>query len=97
MSTINDGGPAYPVNEKTTDGTHWHTHLGKSLRDDFAGQMMAALIAEPEWAGAPNAAVKVLTADLQKEAPDTPLQNLYAVAAVKLTDALIAELQRVPA
>ena len=36
MSKINDGGPAFPFEEMHTDGTHYHSHPGLSLRDYMA-------------------------------------------------------------
>lgn len=39
MSSINDGGPAFPVSGPNGD------HPGMSLRDWFAGQAMAAMVA----------------------------------------------------
>lgn len=30
--------PAFPFEEKTGDGSHWHSHPGMTLRDWFAGQ-----------------------------------------------------------
>ena len=36
MSAQNDGGPAFPFDEKNGDGTHYHSHAGMSLRDHFA-------------------------------------------------------------
>ena len=47
MSTINDGGPVHP--------THWDgvrpAHHGMTLRDWFAGQALAGLIADPSRDG----------------------------------------------
>lgn len=40
MSKINDGGPAFPFEEMHTDGTHYHSHPGLSLRDYFAAKAM---------------------------------------------------------
>lgn len=31
-----NGGPAFPIAEKNTDGTHYHTHMGMTLRDYMA-------------------------------------------------------------
>lgn len=39
MSTINDGGPAFPV---ASEVSGWHSN-GMTLRDWFAGQAMAGL------------------------------------------------------
>ena len=43
MSERNDGGLAFPHDERAGDGTHWHSHLGMSLRDYFAGQALAGM------------------------------------------------------
>jgi len=42
---INDGGPAFPHHETTSTGEPFHDHLGMSLRDYFAGQALAGLLA----------------------------------------------------
>ncbi len=39
-----DGGPAFPINEKTDGGNHHHTHAGMSLRDHYAGLAMQGLM-----------------------------------------------------
>lgn len=36
----NDGGPAFPLNERTGDGVHYHSHAGMTLRDYFAAKAM---------------------------------------------------------
>lgn len=38
-----DGGPAFPL-----PSYDWNTHGGMSLRDWFAGQAMAGILANPE-------------------------------------------------
>lgn len=45
MSTIDDGGPAFPFDEKESTGAHYYSHAGMSLRDWFAGQALAGEIA----------------------------------------------------
>lgn len=45
MSTFNDGGSAFPHNELTSTGEIYHDHLGMSLRDYFAGQALAGMLA----------------------------------------------------
>jgi len=46
MSTITkDGGSAFPHNEMTSTGEIYHDHLGMSLRDYFAGQALAGMMA----------------------------------------------------
>jgi hypothetical protein len=45
MSTFNDGGSAFPHNELTSTGEIYHDHLGMSLRDYFAGQALAGMMA----------------------------------------------------
>ena len=42
MSTVNNGGPAFPFEEKHTDGTHYHAHAGMTLRDYLAAKAMQA-------------------------------------------------------
>lgn len=44
MSTKNDGGPAFPVNENCADGAHHQTFMGMTLRDWFAGKAMVAMV-----------------------------------------------------
>ena len=34
--------PAFPYDEKASDGSHWHTHAGMTLRDYFAAQALVA-------------------------------------------------------
>ncbi len=41
-SPISDGGPAFPV----ADTIHWDGHNGMTLRDYFAGQALAGLLAD---------------------------------------------------
>jgi hypothetical protein len=43
MADINDGGCAFPATEKQADGSHWHSHMGMSLRDYLAGQVLPSL------------------------------------------------------
>lgn len=48
MSTINDGGPAFPSANAVQCGEfHTNGHAGMSLRDHFAGQALPAIIALP--------------------------------------------------
>lgn len=44
MTKAEDGGYAFPANEKCPDGSHYQSHLGLSLRDWFAGQAIGAVI-----------------------------------------------------
>ena len=44
---IDEGGFAFPMNEKNSAGSHYHSHSGMSLRDWFAGQALAGLMAHP--------------------------------------------------
>ena len=47
MSTINDGGPAFPV---ASEVSGWHSN-GMTLRDWFASQALVGLIADPSRDG----------------------------------------------
>jgi hypothetical protein len=48
-TTFNDGGSAFPHNELTSTGEIYHDHLGMSLRDYFAGQALAGMMANNYW------------------------------------------------
>lgn len=59
MTKIDDGGPAFPTEPNTQDG--FYAHHGMSLRDWFAGQALAGLIAQSggtALAGDPIAAAR---------------------------------------
>lgn len=43
MTTINDGGPAFPARKVDEDGVETQAY-GMSLRDYFAGQAMQAIL-----------------------------------------------------
>jgi hypothetical protein len=90
MSTINDGGPAYPVNELDhATGNVAVQHLGMSLRDHFAGLAMAALIAEPPWNGPTES--KSLTVRITERYTDNgpEVADHLAEAAYILADAML--------
>ncbi|MFG1205623.1 hypothetical protein [Xanthobacter flavus] len=44
---INYGGPAFPFNERTGDGAHYHSHSGISRREWFAGHALSGILANP--------------------------------------------------
>ncbi len=39
----NTGGPAFPFQAKSVDGSHWSPEYGMTLRDYFAGQALIGL------------------------------------------------------
>jgi len=39
------GGPAFPFTERDGNGEHYHSHGGMTLRDWFAGQALAGMLA----------------------------------------------------
>lgn len=41
MSNANN--PAFPFDEKNSDGTHYHSYRGMTLRDWFAGQALGSI------------------------------------------------------
>lgn len=55
MSAIDDGGPAYPVSQQSFGGgiVLESKHDGMTMRDWFAGQALAGLLANPNF-GAPK-------------------------------------------
>lgn len=83
MSKINDGGPVYPVvqQSQTDNGvTYYESLTGKSLRADFAGIFMAAMIA--------NGGTVSIAEDR--------IGSRMSGVAVALADTLIAELNKEP-
>jgi hypothetical protein len=46
MSTPDDGGPAFPYRERADDAL---VEPGLTLRDYFAGQALAGMLANPKW------------------------------------------------
>lgn len=46
----NDGGPAFPQDERYENDELFRQHQGMSLRDWFAGQASAGLMARRDWA-----------------------------------------------
>lgn len=45
MADINDGGPAFPGDERNDNGTHRQSHNGMSLRDYFAAKALSTFLA----------------------------------------------------
>jgi hypothetical protein len=39
--------PAFPFEEKSGDGTHYHSHSGMTMRNYFAAKALAGLCANP--------------------------------------------------
>ena len=79
MSTLKDGGPAFPST----------AYPGMSLRDYFAAMAMAALIAEPMWEEGSKSLATALT-----EGDGSLGLTRYARAAYKIADAMLAERER---
>lgn len=46
--TINNGGPAFPLNEKTGNGAHYHSHEGMTLRQ-YAAIKLRVPDSGDEW------------------------------------------------
>jgi len=88
---IDDGGPAYPVqNWLPTLGADEATrpHWGMSLRDWFAGQAMAALIPNSKANESAIAGAKKF---------DIPFTTAMAQVAYGFADAMLAERAKEPA
>lgn len=46
---INEGGPAFPSQELTSDGMPYYLNPGMTLRDYFAAKAMQGIVSCPEW------------------------------------------------
>lgn len=89
MSTLDDGGPAFPFTERNDDGTYYHGSPGMSLRDHFAGLAMQALIAEPPWMEGGNATVNEWSKGYKGAGP-----GRFVYAAFEMAEAMLAERAR---
>jgi len=80
---INDGGPAFPWDEKHSDGSHYHGNPGMTLRDWFAGQFAAAMVtATSADSDHPNP-------DYRREADGPTVADRVATIAYQLADAML--------
>lgn len=86
MTTINDGGPAFPSPaDRTSEGViASHQEFGMTLRDYFAAKAMAALICEPPWNEGSNAIVTSLVTTTGNAA------HRFSIAAYVIADAMLA-------
>lgn len=86
MSTKNDGGPVFPVNEKCADGAHHQTIMGMTLRDWFAAKALMGLLAEPFMDGCVSSSIHC-TPNFD-DASSQPGDRI-ATAAYALADAML--------
>lgn len=96
MSTISDGGPAYPRAMTVGVDEYSPGQEGMSLRDHFAGLAMQALIAEPLQPGIYGIAahtVRATVGDAAAVAMSAPQQ--FALSAYRIADAMLAERKQV--
>lgn len=89
MSTINDGGPAFPCMERGGNGLDL-THAGMSLRDYFAAKAMHALVVEPPWEHGSTASVHKWSEGFTG---NNPLDR-FAFASYAMADAMLAARQK---
>lgn len=82
-NTMNDGGPAFPVRELDEGTGHIHAqYLGLTLRDYFAGQAIAGMLANPNGL-------------MVKDRPVTD-EKSYSFAAYALADAMLRARENLP-
>lgn len=81
MKKKNDGGCAFPFEERTTNGQVLQNHFGMSLRDYFAGQALAAIISTPSDANPVGSAAAAYGGD--------PTGHISSMA-YELADAMLA-------
>ena len=60
MSTIKDGGPAFPFEEKDGNGRHYNSHPGMSLRDYFAANATSDDVESARFAGESTDSIEVI-------------------------------------
>lgn len=78
MAEINDGGPAFPGYVVQEDGSRqWHP--GMSMRDWFAGQLLAGAIANEDIR---RAVIKMAKKDLPEADEDQIDQRIMEILAV---------------
>ena len=46
MSKIDDGGPAFPYEDRSADGTRFRLYTGMTLRQYYVGQAVVGLLAD---------------------------------------------------
>jgi len=87
MSTIDDGGPAFPCAVFNADTDSYEDVSGISVRDYMAAKAMQALITEPSWPSIDYS----LSTDIMCNVPTGSLsqQDHYATAAYILADAML--------
>ncbi len=79
MTTINDGGPAFPIPNDPNPGAY-EAHPGMSLRDWFAGQALCS-IPMRSWDASGRT--------------DAQIIHMWAQAAYVVADAMLAERTKV--
>lgn len=79
MSTINDGGPMFPIPDRESANGDWISgHSGASLRDWFAGQALVGTLSNHDL---------LHRADLEN--PEVPTRVVVAQWAYGVADAML--------
>lgn len=79
MSTINDGGPMFPIPDREFANGNWiYGHSGASLRDWFAGQAMVGILANQS-----------LLNYVDGLSPQTPTRFVVSAQAYGIADAML--------
>lgn len=79
MTKIDDGGSAFPHQEKDAQGMHYYTHPGMTLRDYFAGQALPLLATMPDAARDLSGALGI------------SIEDSVATLAYSIADAMIVQ------
>lgn len=85
MSEKNNGGAAFPFQPKGPNGEPWSPEYGMTLRDYFAGQALAGIMANNEY---------LLGAKKVSNADKTTSMKLVAQSAYEFADAMLKERDR---
>ncbi|WP_033054164.1 hypothetical protein [Sinorhizobium meliloti] len=84
MHIVDNGGAAFPFQEKLGDGTHYHSHEGMTFRQYAAVKALAGLLANPS---------QMTCIEEVASKRDNSVQAVAAYVAMSYADALIRTLK----